>query len=150
MAASIESSVVINRPVEEVFAFISDPESNLAAIDAHVESVEKTTEGPIGSGTTFRVRQKTPPFGRPRDTTVTFTAVEPNRRIETEGKLGPISPTGALTFEEADGGTRVMFRGEPNPVGVLKLITPVIVRQGQKIWDKRLARMKSVLEHRGS
>ena len=58
----------------------------------------------------------------------------------------PISPTASLTFEQANGGTRVTFRGEPNPVGPFKVLSPLISRQGQRMWDKRLAGLKSTLE----
>jgi len=60
--------------------------------------------------------------------------------------VGPITPTARLTFEQANGGTKVTFRGEPNPVGPLKVISPLISYQGQRMWDKRLAGLKSTLE----
>jgi hypothetical protein len=77
---------------------------------------------------------------------VRYTAVEPERNIEFEAMVGPITPTARLTFEQANGGTKVTFRGEPNPVGPLKIISPLISRQGQRMWDKRLAGLKSTLE----
>jgi hypothetical protein len=84
--------------------------------------------------------------GKVREATVRYTAVEPNRNIEFEAMVGPISPTARLTFEQANGGTKVTFRGEPNPVGPLKIISPLISSQGQRMWDKRLAGLKSTLE----
>ena len=38
------------------------------------------------------------------------------------------------------------FRGDPNPVGPLKVISPLISYQGQRMWEKKLARLKSTLE----
>ena len=141
----MESVVIIERPVEEVFGFVVDL-SNIPSTDPSVQSVEKTSEGPIDEGTTFLMRQKAPPLGKVREASVRYTAVEPNRKIEFESMVGPISPTASLTFEQANGGTRVTFRGEPNPVGPFKLLSPLIGRQGQRMWDKRLARLKSTLE----
>jgi len=40
----------------------------------------------------------------------------------------------------------VVVRLSPNPVGPLKLLSPVFARIGQKVWDERLARLKAVLE----
>ena len=60
-----------------------------------------------------------------------YTTVEPNRKIEFEAMVGPISPTARLTFEQANGATKVIFRGEPNPVGPFKVLSPLIGRQGQ-------------------
>jgi uncharacterized membrane protein len=135
----MESTVIIERPVEEVFGFVVDL-TNVPTADPSVRSVEKTSEGPIDAGTTFLMRQESPPLGKVREASVRYTAVEPNRNIEFEAMVGPIAPTASLTFEPADGATRVTFRSEPNPAG------PLISRQGQRIWNKRLARLKSTLE----
>src|SRR5215208_7926376 len=141
----MESTVIIERPVEEVFGFVLDL-TNIPATDPSVKSVEKTSEGPIAAGTTFLMRQEAPPVGKVREATVRYTAVEPDRNIEFEAMVGPTAPTARLTFEQANGGTKVTFRGEPNPVGPLKIISPLISYQGQRMWDKRLVGLKSTLE----
>jgi uncharacterized membrane protein len=141
----MESTVIIERPVEEVFGFVLDL-TNIPSTDPSVRSVEKTSEGPIEAGTTFLMRQEAPPVGKVREATVRYTAVEPNRNIEFEAMVGPVTPTARLTFEQTNGGTKVSFRGEPNPVGPLKIISPLISYQGQRMWDKRLAGLKSTLE----
>src|SRR5215213_266785 len=141
----MESIVIIERPVEEVFGFVLDL-TNIPSTDPSVRSVEKISEGPIEAGTTFLMRQEAPPVGKVREATVRYTAVEPNRNIEFEATVGPITPTARLTFEQANGGTKVTFRGEPNPLGPLKIISPLISYQGQRMWNKRLAGLKSTLE----
>src|SRR5215218_4012284 len=141
----MESTVIIERPVEEVFGFVLDL-TNIPSTDPSVRSVEKTSEGPIDAGSTFLMRQEAPPVGKVREATVRYTAVELDRSIEFEAMVGPIAPTARLTFEQADGGTKVTFRGEPNPVGPLKVISPLLSYQGQRMWDKRLAGLKNTLE----
>ena len=141
----MESTVIIERPVEEVFGFVLDL-TNIPSTDPSVRSVEKTSEGPIEAGSTFLMRQEAPPVGKVREATVRYTAVEPDRAIEFEAMVGPITPAARLTFEQADSGTKVTFRGDPNPVGPLKIISPLISYQGQRMWDKRLAGLKSTLE----
>src|SRR5829696_10081399 len=89
---TMESTVIIERPVEEVFAFVVDL-TNVPSMDPSVQSVEKISEGPIDAGTTFRMRQKAPPLGKVREASVRYTAVEPNRKIEFEAMVGPIAPT---------------------------------------------------------
>src|SRR5215218_4697071 len=142
---TMESTVIIERPVEEVFGFVLDL-TNIPSTDPSVRSVQKTSEGPIEAGTTFLMRQEAPPLGKVREATVRYTAVEPNHYIEFEAMVGPITSTAKLTFEQANGGTKVTFRGEPNPVGPLKIISPLLSYQGQRMWDKRLAGLKSTLE----
>jgi hypothetical protein len=51
-----------------------------------------------------------------------------------------------LTFERSDGGTRVTFRGDSNPSGPLKWLSPLANRKGQQVWQERLARIKTMLE----
>ena len=48
----IEASAVVNRPIEEVFAFVSDM-ANATQWSAEVVEAKKTSEGPVGAGTTF-------------------------------------------------------------------------------------------------
>ncbi len=81
-----------------------------------------------------------------RETTTTFTSLDPNRKIEVEARIGPLRPKGVMTFGQAEGGTTVMVRLDPNPVGPFKLISPLFTRFGRKVWDERLARIKAALE----
>jgi carbon monoxide dehydrogenase subunit G len=126
----MDSTVLIDRPVEEVFGFVADL-TNVASMDPSVKSVQKTSEGPIGAGTKFRMRQKAPHLGKSRDASVCYTAVKPNRKIEFEARVGLNSPTARLTFERVDGGTRVRFHGEPNLGGALKVLSPLSTRRGR-------------------
>jgi hypothetical protein len=48
-------------------------------------------------------------------------------------------------LDQTDGGTRVTFQGNPNPVGVFKLLSPLFGHVGQKVWSRRLARAKAAL-----
>ncbi|MFQ5948544.1 MAG: SRPBCC family protein, partial [Acidimicrobiia bacterium] len=144
MAAKVESTVVIARPVEEVFGFVLDAEANMPRWNAAVESVAKTSEGPIGTGSTFQMRGQM--MGRRLAMTARLTTVEPNRQIEMEAAGRPIAPRAGFWFEQEDGGTRVTFRGDPNPVGVLKLLSPLVARQAQRLWDGNLARLKTEVE----
>jgi uncharacterized protein YndB with AHSA1/START domain len=145
--AKMESTVVIARPVEEVFDFFLDLENSAPKTDPGVGTVVKTPDGPAAPGTTFRFRQQS--LGKVRETTTRFTAVEPNRRIAFEAEIGPMRPKCDLSFEQTDRGTRVTFRGNSNPVGPFKLLSPLFNRKGQQVWGRRLARIKTVMETSG-
>lgn len=141
---AIEKSIVIARPVEEVYEAFVNFEKTMPQTDPDIESVEKTSEGPFGVGTTFRVRQKL--FGKTRESTNTVTAAEPGRLFEMESRVGPINPKASFTFEPAEGGTRVTFRGDPRPRGLAKLFSGRINKVGEALWDKRLAGLKRAIE----
>ena len=142
--ARMQSTVTIARPVEEVFRFFLALDENAPRVDPSAGSVMKSPDGPAGPGTTFRFHQQT--LGKVRETTTRFTGVEPNQKIEFVAEIGPMRPKCDLTFEQADGGTRVTFRGDSDPVGPLKVLNPLLNRKGQKVWGQRLARVKAVLE----
>jgi uncharacterized protein YndB with AHSA1/START domain len=140
----MQSMIEIQRPVEPVYGFFLDLERNIVRTDPTVESVVKTTEGPLGAGTTFRIRQ--PVMGKVREQTMRITAVDPNRRIDMEAAFGPVRPRFSLTFEPTAGGTKVTFRGDSRPVGPLKLVPFLMDRIGQRNWDRRLKLLKAELE----
>ena len=98
-----EQQIVINAPAEKVFNYVAD-------ISKHGEwgqpsqklQVEKTSEGPIGKGSTFKSTGRQ--FGTQNDT-VTITEYVPNEKVvyESQGKAGHIrhafqlSPSGSGT-----------------------------------------------------
>lgn len=149
MGVKIESSVLIARPVEEVFPFLLDLEKATKS-DPSVESVVKTPEGPVGVGTRFRLRQRPPAMarflGRRPESTMVYTRVEPNREFEFDAELGPLSPHMRVSFEPAKGRTRVTVWGGGEPRGPFKLLARPLQRIGQRVWDERLARVKATLE----
>jgi uncharacterized protein YndB with AHSA1/START domain len=142
--AGMEASIEIARPPEAVFAFFADLERNVLATDTSVQSIAKNTEGPIGPGTTYVMRQ--PVLGRVREQQVRVNAVDPNRRIDMEARFGPVAPIFTLEFEPTARGTRVTFRGDSRPVGPLKLLTSLADRIGERNWVRRLHLIKTVLE----
>jgi uncharacterized protein YndB with AHSA1/START domain len=142
--AEIESKVTIARPREEVFGYFLSLEEKVPTTNPDVEWVVKTPDGPTRVGTTLRSRGKS--LGRTRETTMRFTAIVPNETIRFEAEVGPMRPKCVFTFDPMDGGTRVTFRGDPNPIGMFKLLSPMFERVGQRVWAERLARAKATLE----
>lgn len=41
-----------------------------------------------------------------------------------------------MTFDQTNGGTTVLVRLNPNPVGPLKLLSPAFARIGQKVMQR--------------
>jgi len=140
----METSIFIARPVENVFQFLLNPDQSAPKMDPAGSFVAKTPAGPPGPGTTFVFRQRN--LGRMMETKTHYTAVEPNRKIEFDAEIGPTRPRCSLTFEATEGGTKVIFIGNSNPLGPAKLLTPLMDRMGQKNWSWRLAKVKEILE----
>jgi pimeloyl-ACP methyl ester carboxylesterase len=141
----IDSTITITRPVLDVYGYFLDLDRHAPEIDPRVESVIKEPPGPTGPGTTFRFRQRA--FGKVRETSTRFTALEPTRRIAFEGKVGPLRPKGVFTFAQTGGGTTLSVRiYDTHPIAPLRPLAPLFARIGQKVWDDRLRRIGAVLE----
>ena len=59
MPGRFEATTVIDRPIEEVFAFLADGENDKKFSVAIIE-IAKTTEGPPGVGTSTPAPPRTP------------------------------------------------------------------------------------------
>jgi Polyketide cyclase / dehydrase and lipid transport len=143
--AGMQTTVVIDCPVEEVFHFFLNPKESAPRMDPLGGGlVLMSPDGPPGPGTTFVFRQQV--FGKTRETKTHLTAVEPNRQIKFDAEIGPVRPACSLSFEPLASSTRVTFRGASNPPGGLRFLAPLMNRMGQKNWTQRFAQAKAVLE----
>jgi uncharacterized membrane protein len=141
--AKLEISTVINRPVEEVFAFVSNYE-NLPTWSSLSSEVKKTSEGPIGVGTTHRTVVKF--LGRRLEGEAEVTEYEPNRIYASKSKSGPFPVKNRLTFERVAGGTRVSLMTEGEPGGFFKLAEPLLVSMLKRQFDGDFANLKDLME----
>jgi uncharacterized protein YndB with AHSA1/START domain len=97
----IEASVIIDRPVEVVWKFMTDW-SNAPKWDPGVLELRQTSAGPIGVGATLQARRKD------SVTDVLVTEYEPNRKFTTEYPSGPIKGSKVVfSTETIEGKTRL-------------------------------------------
>ena len=136
---NVHSQVTISRPADAVYEFLLDLDRN--ASDPGTVSVDKEPAGPTVPGTTFRFHHD-----QARETSMVYTALEPNRRIEFERHVGPLRPKGAFVITGDAGGTELSADVAANLQGALKIASPILDLIGKRIWDKRLARIKAKLE----
>ena len=131
--AQIHGEITIDRPVEEVFDFVSD-ECNEPRYNPQMLSVEKLSPGPIGSGTQFRVQMKS---GAPM--LLEFTTFERPVRLGSHTSVSGVTIDGELTFEGRGDSTLMYWDWNITPSGALKILTPFIVwmgrRQETRIWS---------------
>lgn len=142
--ARVQSSVVINRSVEEVFAFVTglenDPQWRLGIAEIGV-----TTPGPFGVGSESREVLRF--LGRTYVTTARCTVHEPNRRMAFRSLTGPQPVAGWRLVEPATGGTRVTHALEAEPVGWLgRLTLPLQVAIMRRQMRRESQRLKALLE----
>jgi hypothetical protein len=59
MAHEFSGSALIDRPINEVFAFLGAG-TNDPKFSPRVQRIQQTTDGPVGVGTVFEARSRTP------------------------------------------------------------------------------------------
>ena len=158
-----ERSTLIERPVEDVFRFVSDP-TNDPKWHPTVIKAEKTSDAPIGLGSTFtgihdphRQELATPP--RPASfNRVTAEIVEfvPNERCRARvtfldpltglGRFLGHDVTSIFRVEPASDGTRLFRSLELSPSFWLKPLLLVGAGVARRRNDRLLANIKAVLE----
>jgi uncharacterized protein YndB with AHSA1/START domain len=140
---TIETSVVINRPIEEVFAFVSDVENTPSWAGPVIEA-QQTSAGPIGVGTTStRVIQF---LGRRMESTYEVTEYEPQARIYSRSTTGPVPIEERFTFQAVADGTQVTLVGELDAAGFFKLAEPVLARMVKRQVENDAGTLKDLLE----
>ena len=143
----VEESVEINRPVEEVFSYVSTLE-NLPEWAGPALEVRKDTPGPPKEGDTFTSVAKF--LGRRFETPFQITSVEPNRRLSYHATGGPLpDQRWTLACEEVSGGTRYTQVVEGEPRGFFRLADPLLERALRRQFRADLETLKDVLEAQG-
>jgi uncharacterized protein YndB with AHSA1/START domain len=139
----IEESVVIKRPVEDVFAFMSNPEND-PQWQSETTETEITSQGPIGVGTTYL--DVTHFLGRRIESIYEFTEYETNKKLSLKTTSGPIPIEATITYESVENGTKVNFSARGEAGGFFKLAEPLVARMAQRSWTTNYANLKDLLE----
>ena len=138
-----ELSIVINRPIEEVFAVLANLENDVKWRREWIEA-KNTSEGPLGVGATFCLVGEF--LGRRIETVYEVTEYEPNRITAWKGVSGPLPLTFRRTFERVEGGTRVTIRYEAEGRGFFKLAEPLLVSIGKRQLEGDFPKLKALME----
>ena len=141
----LEHEVVVNRPVSEVFAYLTDAAS-LAEWQGGVVEARKESEGPVGVGTRFSEVRKF--LGRRLESTVEVTEHEPDRTFSLRVVSGPVPFEVRHTLEPTNGGTRIKLVGQGEPGGFFKLAEPLVARQAKRTFEHDFATLRDILEAR--
>jgi carbon monoxide dehydrogenase subunit G len=141
--AAITQSVTVNRPVAEVWDFISDFE-NTTRWSKGVLEARRTSGGPLGVGSTLQTVVRA--FGRRRTASYLVTEYEPDRAFAFEVSSGAMTSRARYSVEPAGAGTRLTASGEAEVTGLYRLLTPLLVRILKRHSQDDLANLKRILE----
>ena len=138
-----QGSVIIRRPVEEVFAYVSDL-THSAEWQAGLLEVRKLTDGPVGLGTRYAFVRRF--MGRKVEAANEFVAYEPNRKVQFRIASGPMPGQGTYLFEATPDGTKLTSTVELEPGGLSRLAAPLIAASLRREIAAGLPVLKELLE----
>ena len=148
MSVDVVTELVIDRPVAQVSAYAADP-SNAPSWYDNIDSVEWKTPPPlqVGSEIAFVARF----LGRRLEYTYELVDLVPGERLVMRTKQGPFPMETTYTWAPAtDGATRMTLRNRGQPAGFSKLAAPFMAPAIRRANRKDLAKLKAILEARGS
>ena len=140
---SVSSSTTINQPVEKVFSFVSDIESQMK-LQPSILAVKVTPPGPVALGSTLHYT--TEYAGKKYELAVQVSAYEPNKKWATKTTGVPKPMETVYVFEPAGSGTKVTVSTELIPGSFPAVAEPAIKAQWQKTFDETCANLKQIME----
>ena len=139
----VNHSVVIDRPLQEVFSYLTAPEKTPEWQDAVIESTV-ITEGPIGLDTKVRVSRRF--MGESITLILDTTEFVPNERFSFKTQSGPVPLEGIVEVEQNGPATKVTFTVSGDPGGLFSLAAPFIKQVVHSETVENANRLKDILE----
>jgi carbon monoxide dehydrogenase subunit G len=146
MAHEFSGSAVIDRPVDQVFAFLADGRND-PKFSPRVQEIKQTTDGPVGVGTVFESTVKD--AGMKSSRTFEITAFEAPTKIRwTERSKNMITvPDGGYDLEAvSDTQTKVTIHNTFAAHGFGKLIVGFALKAAVKDAPAFAERIKTAVE----
>ncbi len=145
MAGRFEVSVEINRPIDEVFAYLAAGVNDVN-FSPRVQEIVQTTDGQPGVGTVFASTVKDAGMTTKREIELTE-FVAPNKIRWTERSKNLVtSREGGYDLAAAGAGTRVTLFNVLEGHGFGKVITPLAVSAARKEAPAFGERIKAAIE----
>ena len=140
---NLESTTFIDRTIQDVFVFISNP-NNISKWNSAVVSLQQVTPGTVGVGTKFRSVGEM--MGRRVEGEMQMIAYEPISKCGFQVNAGPMKVNFTFTLQSVDMGTKVNLNAQGNPGGLFKLAEGVIAGQVKARMEEDLTRLKMEIE----
>lgn len=139
-------SIHIDRPAEEVFAFVADAENN-PRWRSYVVETSWLDDGPMRVGR--RGRQVSKVLGRPMAVVAEVAEWDPPRHVAWRAVAGFASVRTDCTVEPEAGGSRLTIFAEGEFTSrVMRLLSPLAIAVAKRQADGDIRRLKAALESR--
>jgi uncharacterized protein YndB with AHSA1/START domain len=130
MAGRFGASVVIDRPIDEVFAFLVDGEND-PKFSARVQKMEKATDGPPAVGTIYKSAVRDAGMTTQREFELTEVDAPAKIRWAERSKNMVTAPEGGYDLTPSGDGTEVAFYNVLEGHGFGKVLAPLALRSAR-------------------
>ena len=141
--ATFTVTTFINRPLQEVFDFMTNP-ANFAQWQSGTKSAKWATEGSVGVGSIFNSVGEM--MGREMKMDLEIPQWNPPTMWGIKGRSGPMKFEAISKFESKDGGTQVTQTFEGEVGGLFSIAEGLAIKQLQKQVENDGNTLKKLLE----
>jgi carbon monoxide dehydrogenase subunit G len=145
MANRFGATVTIDRPLEEVFAFLADGEND-KKFSPRIIEIAKTTDGPPGVGTVYASTAKDGGIKAKHEFELTEFEAPSKIRWKELSKGPVVAVEGGYDMAPAGAGTELTFFNELEGRGFGKLIAGFALRAARKSADDFAGSIKQAVE----
>lgn len=139
-----EKSVIINRPIEDVFAYVSNLQ-NQPAWQSGLFEVRQINQGALGVGSQYAMVRKS--LWLKFESNVEFVEYVPNRKFVLKSLSGSVPYEDTYLFEPVAGGTRLTNVIEMQPSGWMGLMEAMISGNVEREMASSFGHLKDLLDH---
>lgn len=140
---TVQRTVQVERPIEVVFAFLSDF-THTEQWDPGTVRTTRTDSGPLGVGARFRNVSEF--RGRRTELDYQIMRFEPNEHLTFTGENRTVTATDDMAFRSSDSGTHITYRAHFSFKRWARLAEPLLRRGFQSIADETVAQLRTALE----
>lgn len=144
--AIVTVSNMIHRPIEDVFAFLTDARNYPQwQSNSGLQRIQQSPESPVGVGT--RITEVWKFMGITSESISEVTQYEPNRKFSRR-TLNDDSPIkeGTMTFEQVADGVQVTSIATVKAGGFFAIAEPLLVANLKRGFEENLGLAKQLLE----
>ena len=139
----LEFSIEIERPAEEVYTLVSDPENDVKWQSA-VLAVRKVTPGPVRAGSQYRHTLSV--LGKRMEVAVEISERNPHASYVLNCVSGPLAFETRVELRRAGRGTIVNTVVEGRPTGVVRIAAVALSHHRRGEIDRDMRTLKRMME----
>ena len=142
-----EKIITINRPINEVFAYVSNME-NGPKWQPELSEVRRITKGSVKIGSQFSSARKI--MGQTMVTSIEFVAYEPNSKYTIKSISGYLPFEQTTLFESTAEGTKLTTKIELYPSGDMAQAEPMLAETLKQEMEADFDGLKKLLESKAT